>query len=131
MATMETGRGKRDVARDETLSLIASDKVEGTAVYGVDRQKIGRIDNVMIDKLGGKVAYAVLSFGGFLGLGTEHYPLPWPMLKYDESLGGYLINLSSERFKNAPRYGENENWEWTSENRTKVDRFYEATSYTM
>src|SRR5689334_13555941 len=102
MATMETGRGTRDVPRDETFSLIASDKVEGTAVYGADREKIGRIDTVMIDKLSGKVAYAVLSFGGFLGLGTEHYPLPWSMLKYDEDLGGYLVNVSSERFKNAP-----------------------------
>ena len=50
-------------------SLIAADKVDGTAVYGTDEQKIGSIEHVMIDKLSGKVAYAVLSFGGFLGVG--------------------------------------------------------------
>ena len=60
----------------ETGSLIGSDKVEGTAVYGADRQKIGSVQRVMIDKLSGKVSYAVLSFGGFLGIGDDYYPLP-------------------------------------------------------
>jgi hypothetical protein len=67
----------------ETGTLIGSDKVEGTAVYGADNQKIGSIERVMIEKKSGKVSYAVLSFGGFLGIGDDHYPLPWPSLKYD------------------------------------------------
>jgi hypothetical protein len=53
----------------ETVSLIGSDKVEGTAVYGADQKKIGSLQRVMIDKISGKVAYAVVSFGGFLGMG--------------------------------------------------------------
>ena len=61
---------------NETGNLIGSDKVEGTAVFGADRNKIGSIERVMIDKLSGKVSYAVLSFGGFLGIGDDHYPLP-------------------------------------------------------
>jgi hypothetical protein len=65
-----------NIARNETLALIASDKVEGTPVYRSNGEKIGHIDNVMIDKRSGKVAYAVLSFGGFLGLGQDHNPLP-------------------------------------------------------
>ena len=75
MATNTTAR--------ETASLIGSDKVEGTAVYGPDEQKIGSIQRVMIDKVSGKVAYAVTSFGGFLGIGEDYYPIPWPTLKYD------------------------------------------------
>ena len=75
MATTYTDMNRgADVPRDETISLIASDKVEGTAVYGPDGDKIGRIENLMIDKRSGHVAYAVLSFGGFLGMGTDHYP---------------------------------------------------------
>jgi hypothetical protein len=66
----------------ETGSLIGSDKVEGTAVYGANDTKIGSIERVMIDKMSGKVSYAVLSFGGFLGIGDDHYPLPWQSLKY-------------------------------------------------
>jgi hypothetical protein len=73
----------------ETVSLIGSDKVEGTAVYGADDTQIGSIERVMIDKRSGKVSYAVLSFGGFLGIGDDHYPLPWNSLKYDTDLGGY------------------------------------------
>ena len=60
----------------ETVSLIASDKVEGTAVYGTDDKKVGKLERVMIDKISGKVAYAVLSFGGFLGMGEDYYPMP-------------------------------------------------------
>ena len=74
----------------ETVTLIGSDKVEGTAVYGADDTQIGSIERVMIDKRSGKVSYAVLSFGGFLGIGDDHYPLPWNSLKYDTNLGGYL-----------------------------------------
>jgi hypothetical protein len=73
----------------EIVSLIASDKVEGTAVYGTDDKKIGKLERVMIDKISGKVAYAVLSFGGFLGMGEDYYPMPWSTLKYNTSLGGY------------------------------------------
>ena len=69
----------------ETVSLIGSDKVEGTAVYGAGGNKIGSIERLMIDKLSGKVSYAVLSFGGFLGIGDDHYPLPWQSLKYNKS----------------------------------------------
>lgn len=127
MATIYTDatRGTGDVARDETYSLIASDKVEGTAVYGPDGDKIGSIENVMIDKLGGKVAYAVLTFGGFLGMGNDYYPLPWASLKYDENLGGYLVNITRELLENAPKFSDEDSWDWS--NRTTlvtVDRHY-------
>ena len=87
----------------ETASLIASDKVEGTAVYGSDEQKIGEIERVMIEKVGGKVAYAVLSFGGFLGIGEDYYPVPWSVLTYDTRLGGYRTNLTAEQLDRLPR----------------------------
>src|SRR3954470_3782271 len=112
MATTYTDMNRdRDVPRDETATLIASDKVEGTAVYGPDGDKIGSIENVMIEKRSGQVAYAVLSFGGFLGIGTDHYPLPWSMLKYDEGWGGYLVGITREQLESAPRYREDESWD--------------------
>ena len=125
MATIYTDKNRdRDVARDETTTLIASDKVEGTAVYGSDGDKIGRIENVMIEKRSGQVAYAVLSFGGFLGMGTDHYPLPWSMLKYDEGLGGYLVGITREQLESAPRYREDESWDWAPSMRSQVDDYY-------
>ena len=115
-----------ELARDETDSLISSDKVEGTAVYGSDRQKIGSVESLMLTKRGGKVAYAVLSFGGFLGLGTEHYPLPWTMLKYDTDLSGYIVNLTKDQLQNAPKYGTNEGWDWTDPATSRqIDRYYD------
>jgi PRC-barrel domain len=76
----------------ETTSLISSDKVDGTAVYGSDEQKIGSIEHLMIDKIRGKVAYAVLTFGGFMGFGEDFYPIPWSTLEYDTNLGGYRLD---------------------------------------
>jgi hypothetical protein len=116
MATLDTNTNRgTDVARDETISLIASDKVEGTAVYGPDSAKIGSIENLMLDKRSGHVAYAVLSFGGFLGMGTDHYPLPWAMLKYDEDLGGYIVNITKDQLESAPKYADDDEWNWTDE----------------
>lgn len=83
---------------------ISSDRVEGTAVYNSTGEKLGSIDSLMIDKLSGQVRHAVLEFGGFLGLGTDRYPLPWNMLKYDTVLDGYVVPISIERLNDAPRY---------------------------
>jgi len=113
----------------ETPSLIGSDKVEGTAVYGADQKKIGKLERVMIDKISGKVAYAVLSFGGFLGMGEDYYPVPWATLKYEPSLGGYLINLTRDKLDKAPKYTQSTGWNWTRENDQRVYDYYGAAPY--
>src|ERR1700747_2877388 len=73
--------------------LICSDKVASSPVYGADDRKIGTVQRVMIDKVSGKVAYAVISFGGFLGMGEDYYPMPWASLKYDTNPGGYRVGV--------------------------------------
>jgi sporulation protein YlmC with PRC-barrel domain len=109
----------------ETASLIGSDKVEGTLVYGADGEKIGSIERVMIEKTSGKVSYAVLSFGGFLGIGDDFYPLPWPSLKYNVDLGGYQTMVPVEKMKAAPKYGRTATWDWDSGDRARlVDDYY-------
>jgi hypothetical protein len=113
----------------ETTSLIASDKVEGTAVYGADQRKIGSLERVMIDKISGKVAYAVLSFGGFLGMGEDFYPMPWSTLKYDTNLGGYLVNLTKDQLDSAPKFNESRGWNWNRENDRQVHDYYRARPY--
>jgi sporulation protein YlmC with PRC-barrel domain len=101
----------RTTERETTSSLIASDRVEGTAVYDAQGKRIGKVEQLVIDKAGGCVAYAVLSFGGFLGIGANHYPIPWPMLDYDEKLGGYRVDVTEEQLKDAPKIEQEENWE--------------------
>ena len=103
----------------ETASLIGSDKVEGTAVYGPNDRKIGTVQRVMIDKISGKVAYAVVSFGGFLGMGEEYYPMPWPKLNYDTSLGGYRVDITEDQLKGAPKFILSTDWNWSDRSRDK------------
>ena len=104
----------------ETGTLIGSDKVEGTAVYGIGDTKIGSIERVMIDKVSGRVSYAVLSFGGFLGVGSDHYPLPWQSLKYDTALGGYRTGSTEQQLKGAPKYANDDNWNWADPARART-----------
>ena len=80
----------------ETSNLIGSDKVEGTPVYRTNGDRVGQIERVMIDKFSGKVAYAVMRFGGFLGIGEDHYPLSWFVLTYNPTLGGYEVNVTEQ-----------------------------------
>jgi hypothetical protein len=113
----------------ETISLIGSDKVQGTSVYGVDEKKIGQVERVMLDKMSGKVAYAVLSFGGFLGIGEDYYPTPWSNLTYDTRLGGYRVNLSKDQLEKAPKYRKGGDWTWSRENDARVYDYYGAAPY--
>jgi sporulation protein YlmC with PRC-barrel domain len=108
----------------ETSNLIGSDKVEGTAVYGPDAQKIGTIERVMIDKMSGRVSYAVLGFGGILGIGNDHYPLPWQSLKYDTRLGGYVTGITESQLQGAPKYGNDNDWNWSDPARARAVNDY-------
>ena len=94
-----------DIATDETSRLIASNKVEGTAVYNRDREKLGSIYNFMVTKREGRVEYAALQYGGLFGLGSDYYPLPWDVLTYDTEQGGYVVDLDKKVLEQAPRYG--------------------------
>ena len=93
---------------NETRELIASDKVEGTAVYDQGGDRLGTIDNFMVNKQSGQAEYAVMQFGGFLGIGADHYPIPWSMLTYSTDHGGYVVDLDKDMLQDAPRYSDNE-----------------------
>ena len=122
--------GTQGLDRKETGRLIAADKVEGTNVYNSAGEKLGSIENVMIDKTSGKVAYAVMSFGGFLGMGDSHHPLPWQVLTYDTDQGGYVVNLDKKSLEGAPSYRSNENVNWEDESWGKrVHDYYQVPPF--
>lgn len=106
--SMELDPSGEGLAVDETARLIASNKVEGTPVFNRAGDQLGAIHNFMVDKYSGQVAYAVMLCGGFLGLGGSHHPLPWRALKYDSSLGGYVVDADDNSLMNAPRYSASE-----------------------
>jgi hypothetical protein len=89
----------------QTTNLIAGARVTGTAVYNKDAENIGKIHDIMIDRKSGQVVYAIMSFGGFLGLGEDFHPIPWPLLTYNSRLGGYVVDLTASQLEGAPSYG--------------------------
>jgi hypothetical protein len=92
--------------------LIESDRVEGTYVYDPNGNNIGTIKRLMIEKISGKVAYAVMSFGGFLGMGADEHTIPWDKLNYDTSLGGYRTDITEEQLREAPTFYRDRNYDW-------------------
>jgi sporulation protein YlmC with PRC-barrel domain len=92
--------------------LISSNRVQGTEVYGPSGEHVGEIDHLMIERVSGRVAYAVMSFGGFLGMGKDFYPIPWNALKYDTSLDGYRTSVTREQVEGAPSYG-GDSFDWS------------------
>jgi hypothetical protein len=114
-----------DIALDETTNLIASDKVTGTAVYNAQGEKLGTVYDVMLDKQSGQVAYAIMSFGGFLGMGESYHPLPWRALTYDTQLGGYVVDIDRNRLEAAPYYDTANEPDWSNRDyRRRIDEYY-------
>ena len=119
-----------EVKARETAHLIASDKVEGTSVRRSNGDKLGTIQRVMIDKVSGKVAYAVMTFGGFLGIGDQYRALPWNLLHYNERLDAYELNVTEDQLRNAPMLAEG--WETGAINRDwerNIHDYYRASPY--
>jgi sporulation protein YlmC with PRC-barrel domain len=118
-----------DATSITTGTLIGAQKVKGTTVFNLAGETLGTVDDIMIDKVTGRAIYAVMSFGGFLGMGEKYHPLPWQTLKYDDQKGGYVVNLAKQRLQDAPTYDGSSDFQWTSDYGRTVDSYYEAPSY--
>src|ERR1700694_2411531 len=90
--------------------LIASDRVEGTAVRRPNGDRIGHIERLMIDKISGKGSYAVLSFGGFLGIGATLVPLPRGRMTFSRKLDAYQLDITDEELWRAPSFVDNQDF---------------------
>lgn len=107
---------------DETQDLISSEKVDGTAVYSPDGDKLGSIHHLMIGKQDGKVRYAVLNLGGLFG--GDYHPLPWDQLTYSTEHDGYQIALSKEQLKNSPSFASNSEPTYNSAYDREINDYY-------
>jgi PRC-barrel domain len=115
-----------EVGQKETISLIAASKVTGTNVYNPQGDSLGSIHDVMLDKKSGKVSYAILSFGGFLGIGENYHPLPWHVLAYSERFGGYVVSLDRSTLEHSPSYGSSDMPDWsTRAYGDSIDQYYD------
>ena len=109
--------------------LIESDRVEGTSVYGADNSHIGTIERLMIEKVSGQVTYAVVTFGGFLGLGEESFTVPWGKLTYDTDLGGYKTDLSPDQLRGAPAFGRGDTGLSDRDRERELHSYYGVSPY--
>jgi hypothetical protein len=115
----------------EGRPLISSERVQGTPVYGTDGEKLGEIRDLMLHKLSGRVAYAVMAHGGFAGAGETSHPLPWSILTYDPERGGYAAPLSRSDLDGAPAMGADEIGESDASWRDRVHTHFQAAPYWM
>ncbi len=114
-----------DLGQRETWQLIAASKVKGTKVYDTQGDALGSIYDVMLHKRQGSVAYAVLSFGGFLGIGDKYHALPWNKLQYSEDHGGYIVDVDRRTLEAAPAYSETDAPDWsTPDYGNRIDEYY-------
>ena len=97
-----------DTPSDPSGRLISAAKVEGTNVYDRAGEKLGTVQGLMIDKQSGRIAYAILGFGGFLGIGDKSHPMPWQTMRYDTGLGGYVVDIDRSTLEGAPAYAADE-----------------------
>jgi len=88
--------------------LILSSRVNGTPVFDKGGDRIGHVDDLSIERGTGRVVYAIMSFGGFLGIGEKFHPLPWSMLDFDPDLDGYVVPMDRAALESAPNYGREE-----------------------
>jgi hypothetical protein len=128
MKSRSSGRDHDDfelrLETDENLRLISSKKVEGTPVVGRNGETLGTIQSFMVDKYTGRVAYAIMAFGGTAGFGASLFPLPWPLLEYDVEKDGYALDITKEQMSSAPRFEANNEPEFSPEYRRELLVFY-------
>ncbi len=91
-------------AEDAHHPFILASRVVGTPVYDRSGQKLGHVDDLTIEKLGGRTLYAIMSFGGFLGIGEKFHPVPWSLLDYDVERGGFVVPIDPAALNDAPSY---------------------------
>ena len=120
----DTRKFELQLQTDENVRLISSTKVEGTPVVGRNGEHLGKIESFMVDKYTGRVAYAVMSFGGTLGYGEHLFPLPWSLLDYDAQKDGYALNLTKDQLERAPKFKRSEAPEFSADYRRSVARAY-------
>ncbi len=108
-------------------ALISGRTVQGTHVYSPAGEHLGHIDDVMIEAVSGRVAYGVLQFGGFLGIGSDFYPIPFGKLRYDAGRDGYVTDLTRTDLEGAPQHAED--WRTNRDWQSRANDYYGVAPY--
>jgi sporulation protein YlmC with PRC-barrel domain len=112
-------------------SAILASRVQGTPVFNVDGDKIGTIEDIVLDKMSNNIMFAVIGSGGVLGMGEKFRPIPWSILDFDPDKGGYLVPVSKDLLEKAPAYELEEltKGDGDSAIRSETFSYYQAPTY--
>lgn len=114
-----------DHTSNQSGYLIAAKQVQGATVFNTEMEKLGTLEDVMIDKATGRIAYAILAHGGFLGIGDRYYPIPWEKLKYNTEMDGYVVDIGHDVLQGAPSYTDEAAASWRDDAWTRgVHSYY-------
>lgn len=94
----------------EKYGVVLTSKLIGESVINRENEDLGEIHELVLDAQSGRVAYAVLSFGGFLGMGTKLFAMPWGAFEYSSTEDKLVLNVDKEKLKAAPGFDENSKW---------------------
>jgi sporulation protein YlmC with PRC-barrel domain len=127
---MQTGKIKKTDPGKRLRTVLSASTLAGDSVRNLAGEDLGKIDEIMIDILTGRVAYAVLSFGGFLGIGDKLFAVPWNALKVDEDEKSFILNVDKRTIEGAPGFDKN-NWPDMSDVAwgTELSSYYRVTPY--
>ncbi len=89
--------------------VMSADSLEGDTVVNSQGEDLGTIEAIMLDVRSGRIAYAVLSFGGFLGMGDKLFAIPWQALKLDADRECFILDVERARLENAPGF-DKDHW---------------------
>lgn len=118
-------RSQSAVADRNVRRVLSAKTLSGDSVVNQYGEDLGKIQDIMLDTVNGRVAYAVLSFGGFLGMGDKLFALPWQALSLDQENKRFVLNVPKETLKNAPGF-DKDNWPDMSDTSwgTQIHKYY-------
>jgi sporulation protein YlmC with PRC-barrel domain len=87
--------------------VVRTEDVIGKTVLSPIHEKLGQIEEIVLDKVSGQARYVVLSFGGFLGLGDKWFAIPWKAISYDLDEDAFILSIAKEKLDNAPGFDKN------------------------
>ncbi|TPQ36143.1 PRC-barrel domain-containing protein [Cupriavidus sp. WKF15] len=110
--------------------IMAADTLDGNVVLGPSGDKLGKINHIMLDVPRGQIAYAVLSFGGFLGVGTKLFAVPWSALTLDTVRKSFVLGIDREQLEAAPGF-DHDHWPSMADQQwaTSIHEYYGAAPY--
>ena len=104
MTDLETRADSELTSGETEHNLILASRVLHKPVYTIDAERLGHVEDISVDRVTGECVYAIMSFGGFLGIGEKFHPLPWNVLRYSTDTKGFVVMMTREELHGAPHY---------------------------